>query len=150
MRQVRFTKEGYEKLQKEHADLTAKRVGAVDDLQKARELGDLSENGFYKAARAKLSSIDSRLRRLTMLLKRGVIVENAKRDVVDVGATVKVEQGGKEVTYYIVGDTEANPIKGKISLYSPIGRALAGRRVGDRVIIAIPTGSITCQIISIS
>lgn len=150
MRPVRFTKEGYEELKKEHADLLSKRPAAVDDLQKARELGDLSENGFYKAARSKLSATDSKLRRLTMLLKRAVIIENGRRDIVDIGATVKVLQGEKESTYHIVGDTEADPMHGKISLYSPIGRALVGRRVGDSVTIETPKGNIALKILSIS
>lgn len=150
MRQIRFTKEGFENLKKEETDLLHKRKFAVDDLQKSRELGDLSENGFYRAARGNLSSIDSRLRRLTLIIKNSTVITNLQTDTVEIGNTVTLLAREKELTYQIVGDIEADPIRGKISLLSPIGRAIAGRRVGDKVTITVPAGDIIYKIIKIS
>jgi transcription elongation factor GreA len=149
VRQIRFTKQGFESLKKEQADLLHKRTFAVDELQKARELGDLSENGFYKAARAKLSAIDARLRRISSLLKLATVIDSNDANVVGIGNTVKVTDGKREVFYKIVGDMEANPVEGKISLLSPIGKTLAGKRFGDQILIVTPSGNITYRIISI-
>lgn len=142
MRQIRFTKEGYEALKKEYDELLTLRPAAVEDLQKSRELGDLSENGFYKAARAKLSSLDGRLRRLSFQLRQAVIVENATTGTVEIGSTVSVSDGARDITYHIVGDLEADPDKGKISALSPIGQALVGKKRGDQISIAIPSGTL--------
>ena len=149
MRQIRFTKEGFENLKKEQVGLLHKRTFAVDELQQARELGDLSENGFYKAARAKLSSIDARLRILTLLIKNSTIVTNLQTATVEIGNTVTLAEGEKELTYQIVGDIESNPARGKISQLSPIGKAIAGRRVGETVTITIPAGNVRYRIIKI-
>ena len=75
MKQLRFTKIGFEALKRQQADLLSGRKGAVDELKKARELGDLSENGLYKAARARLSSIDARLQRIKLQLTTIKITE---------------------------------------------------------------------------
>lgn len=150
MRQIRFTKEGFESLKKEESDLLHERKPAVDELQRARELGDLSENGLYKAARAKLSSIDARLQRMKLQLTNAIIINKQQKTVVGIGNTVKVSDGKKEVTYHIVGDIEADPINNKISLLSPIGRAIEGKQVGDEVNITIPSGIVTYRIIKIS
>ncbi len=75
VKKIQFTKDGYENVKKEHADLTAKRVGAVQELSTAHDMGDRSENAAYKSARWKLSSIDKRLRHLKNLIKYGEVVE---------------------------------------------------------------------------
>jgi len=150
IRTIRFTKDGYDKLKADYDALIAQRPEAVEDLRKAREMGDLSENGFYKAARAKLSSIDSRLRRLTGILKDATIIEPTKTGAIGIGTTVTLSDGNKEFTYEMVGDLEANPSQGKISLLSPIGRAIAGRKEGERVTITIPTGEIHYRIVKIA
>ena len=150
MKRIRFTKEGYENLKQEYDELLEKRPSAVDDLKKARELGDLSENGYYRAARAKLSWVDARLRRLTGILNSAMVVMDFGSSVIGIGHTITVSDGKKELLYHIVGDLEANPKEDKISLLSPIGRALAGKHVGDEVTIVIPAGTITYRIIKIS
>lgn len=75
MRQIPFTKEGLDKIKKEKEDLIANRPAAVEDLAKARAMGDLSENGYYKAAKQKLSGIDFRVRQLTRLIQDAVVIE---------------------------------------------------------------------------
>lgn len=149
LKRIRFTQEGYEKLKKDYEELKKQRPPAVEDLRKAREMGDLKENGYYKASRAKLSFIDSRLHQLTYQLRLGVIVDETPSDTVGIGSVVVITDGEKKLSYELVGDVEANPSEKKISLLSPIGKALSGKRAGDRVSISVPQGIITYQILSL-
>ena len=149
MRQIRFTKDGYEKLKKEKEDLLLQRPDAVLDLKKAREMGDLSENGYYKSARFKLSSIDRRLRIIAATLKQAVLIDSTKNGVVNIGSLVTLLNDGKETNYTIVGDFEADPNQKKISLMSPLGKALEGKKIGDTVNIYTPSGKTTYRIINI-
>lgn len=150
MKQIRFTKEGYKKLKKENEDLLSQRRPAVEDLKKARDMGDLSENGYYKSARIKLSLIDRELRIISSTIKQAVIIDDARRDVVAIGSTVILSDGEREITYAVVGDLETDPSQGKISLLSPLGKAIEGKRAGDKVTIEIPTGKISYTIKNIS
>lgn len=143
---IRFTKIGYEKLQKDYKDLISDRVLAVEDLQKARAMGDLSENGYYKAARMKLSTIDRDLRRMVQLLEKGVILEKDAIDVIGIGCAIVLFDGKDEIAYTIVGDTEADPINKKISLLSPLGKAVFGKKAGDKVLVETPSGKKTYTI----
>lgn len=147
---ILFTKDGFEKLKEEQAELLVKRPGAVNNLQRARELGDLSENGAYKAARAELSQLDSRLRHLNRLLTQAKVIEVVSAATVGIGTKVGVKEGEKEATYSIVGGYESNPAEGKISIHSPIGRMLLGRKVGDTVEIIVPRGKVTYTVTSIA
>jgi transcription elongation factor GreA len=150
MKKTRFTKEGYENIQKEYKELLASRPEAVLDLKKARELGDLSENGYYKAARMKLSSIDGRLFRMKLAIRQAVIIDDSDSRGVTVGKQVVLQNGEKEVAYKIVGDLEANPAEGKISLLSPLGRAVEGKGVGEIVEAGTPSGLVRYTIKSVS
>jgi len=145
-----FTKEGLVKIKKEQITLLAERPVAVEDLRKAREMGDLSENGYYKAARAKLSSIDSRLRRLARLIKYAKVIENSHKGIISLGSRVTVKTNGKERMFEIVGKLEADPLQGKLSNKSPIGKSLLGKKVGDRVEVAVPAGNVTYEIVAIA
>lgn len=140
MNTIPFTKEGYEKVKEEYEKLLAERPDAVFHLKTARELGDLSENGYYKASRAKLSFIDSRLRHLKNLLKNGRIIEKSASATVDIGSTVTVSDGDTERTFSLVGGFESDPSQGKISHISPLGKALMGARVGEKRKITTPKG----------
>lgn len=150
---IRFTKEGYEKLKKEYADLIRQRPLAVLDLKKAREMGDLSENGYYKAARQKLNFIDGRLKRFSDFLKRADIIDTDGKkfpiDTVYIGSTVRLSDGKREKTYQIVGDLEASPSEGKLSLLSPVGRAIMGRQLNEEVNIKTPAGEFIYKIVKI-
>lgn len=150
MELIRFTKEGYEKLQREFEELKKERPDAVMHLKKARDMGDLSENGYYKASRAKLSSIDGRLFRIEMQLKHAQIIENNPSEGIDIGCTVTFANGDRERTYQIVGDLEANPAEGKLSLNSPIGKALSGKQQGEDVEISTPAGTTTYKILTVT
>lgn len=145
-----FTKNGYEKLEKEQEALLIKRKDVIETLKKAREMGDLSENGLYKAAKFELGDTDRKLRRAKIMLKQATIVTKSASDSVGIGSTIVILIGEKKNTYTIVGDFEADPSSKKISQNSPIGRALMGRRVGDTISFAAPSGNIAYTLLKIS
>lgn len=141
-----FTKQGYEDLVKEKNDLTKARPEAVFNLKTAREMGDLSENAAYRVARSKLSSVDRRLRFLTKILDNAYIMKVDFKGMVDVGCLVTVDTKFGVQTYQIVNSHESDLARGKISYYSPVGRALVGKRVDDVVEISTPNGNVTYTI----
>lgn len=149
MKQIRFTQEGFEKAQQEYEELQKQRPAVLEDLKKARELGDLKENGYYQASRQKLSHIDGRLFRLKIEMKYAVIIKNTAGDRASIGSQVTLTNAEKEITYTIVGDFEANPSEGKISLLSPLGKAIDGKKIGDEVTLETPRGKLIYKIVSI-
>jgi len=139
---VPFTKEGYENMKVLQTELQAKREVVLVSLQRAREMGDLSENGAYTAARFELGNVDRELRRLEYNLKYGQITGAKGTDKVGFANKVTVEINGKEYTYTLVGTQESDPKKAMISLESPIGIALLGKRIGDKAIVTMPDRTI--------
>jgi len=147
---MRFTRQGYQKIQDEYDQLTKDRVQAVEALRTAREMGDLSENAAYKVARHRLSQTDSRLQYLKKLLVEGKIARTTFTGAVAFGTSVTVEkENGKVVTYSIVEGFESDPSTGKLSTSSPIGRALLGKKVGDSINVSVPAGNISLKISNI-
>jgi transcription elongation factor GreA len=146
---IPFTPQGYKKLLAEKAQLLAERPEAVDHLKKAREMGDLSENGYYKASRQRLSFLDSRIRRVERLIKLAVIVEPSGCDYVQIGTTVRVNDGKADSEYTIVGGYESDPSQKTISHISPLGKALMGKRINERIEVHAPRGTITYTITKI-
>ncbi|EKD80701.1 MAG: hypothetical protein ACD_40C00035G0002 [uncultured bacterium] len=134
---VPFTRAGYEQLKIKQTELLAKREVVLIALQRAREMGDLSENGAYTAARFELGNTDRELRRLPFMLKYGVITEAKGTDRVGFGNRVTVELNGAEFTYLLVGTQESDPKLKMISLESPIGIALLGKSVGEKAIVTM-------------
>lgn len=149
-RRIPFTQVGYDKLLSEKKKLLSERPEAVDHLRRAREMGDLSENGYYKASRAKLSSLDSRLRHLEKLIRLGKVVQTAHTGFVDIGCTVTIFDGSKEFTYTLVGGYESDPIHHTISYISPLGKALMGKKEKDVVSVNAPKGLVTYTILHLS
>lgn len=149
MNKIPFTKDFLESLKQEQLDLIIERKDAVFHLAKARAMGDLSENGYYKSSKSKLVSIDHRLFTLSNLLKYGFIIEFENRGVVTLGASVTIENNNEIQTYLIVGKYESDPKKGKISNESPLGYALMKKKVGDRIELESPSGKIIYKIIKI-
>jgi len=147
---ILFTKEGYEKIKTDKQRFILERKEAVVTLKESRELGDLSENGLYKAARAKLSSIDNRIDRLDGLLKFGIIAGKPIIGEAGIGSRVQLSESSKIREYYIVGDYEANPLEGKISYTSPLGKEIVGKKAGDNITVTAPKGQIFYKIIKIS
>ena len=148
--EIQFTKEGFEKLEEEYQTLLDKRPGVLARMVAAREQGDLSENAGYHAAKGELGWIDRRMRELKILMRFGDVVESSQKSIVSFGSIVTVDVGGEKRDFKIVGKLEADPIAGKVSDVSPIGSALVGKKVGDRVEIDIPDGRVTYEVVAIN
>ena len=140
MRKISFTKQGLDKIIQEYDDLNAKRPAFVTELSRARDMGDRSENAAYKSARFQLSNLDRRIRRLKKIIDSANIITVNHTDYIDIGHTVKVKIDDAETEYTIVGGYESDVINGKISIHSPIGKALLRKKKGDTVLIEVPAG----------
>ena len=146
-----LSQERFDELAGELAELkTTKRIEVAQRLKTAKEYGDLSENSEYAEAREEQAAVETRISELEDLLKNVEIVKKAKGgDTVEVGSVVIVKKAGKEMTYTIVGSYEADPLAGKISDESPLGGAFLGKKVGDKVNVAAPAGTVTYEIMKI-
>jgi transcription elongation factor GreA len=151
---VPFTLEGYTRLKEELRQLTSvERPKIIKAIEEARAHGDLSENAEYHAAKEKQSFLEGRILELNDILSRAEVVEPDNRDNnrVVFGKTVVVYDinEDREVTYKLVGPYESDPDKGFISIASPIGQAILGRRPGDEVKVATPGGTKEYEILEI-
>jgi len=139
---IPFTKAGYEQLKVRQAELQVKREEVLIALQRAREMGDLSENGAYTAARLELGNVDRELRRLEFNIKYGQVTTVEGYEQIGFGNVITVEIAGREYTYTLVGTQESDPKKAMISIESPIGTALLGKRVGEKATVTMPDRTI--------
>jgi transcription elongation factor GreA len=149
---VHITPEGLEAVRKELHELTeVRRPSIVSKIKAARELGDLSENFEYHAAKNEQGMMEARVKELEAIVKNHVLIETKKPNgIVDMGSTVRFsEDGGDEEHYRIVGPAEADPKAGRVSYESALGKALIGHRVGDEVDIKTPNGSYSVRITAI-
>ncbi len=148
-----LTPEGARKLREELEYLkTEKRAELSARLRAAIQMGDLSENADYIATKEEQGFVEGRIQQLEHILRHAVFIEsNGRRDVVELGARVTVQEEGydDEETYHIVGATEADPLRGMISNESPMGKALLGKRVGDVVEVETPAGRLKIKILRI-
>ena len=155
MNKVPLTVAGANKLRAELEELkSVVRPRIIQAISDAREHGDLKENAEYHAAREQQSFAEGRIAEIESKLSNANIIDVTKTDAngkVVFGATVKIEDldSGKEVTYQIVGEDEANIKEGRISVGSPIARALIGKEVEDVVTVKAPGGSLEYEIISV-
>lgn len=145
MDKLPMTTQGHQALQEELRNLkSVERPNIVKAIAAAREHGDLSENAEYHAARERQSFIEGRIGELEDAIKRAEVIDTSKikGKTVRFGATVKVadEETDEEITYQLVGELEADIQQRKISIGSPLGRALIGREVGDSVEVTTPNG----------
>ncbi|MFH0877891.1 MAG: transcription elongation factor GreA [Candidatus Omnitrophota bacterium] len=151
---VFLTQKGYEKL-KEELDVLKKvnRREVARQLEKARAMGDLSENAEYDAAKEAQAHLEKKIAELQDKLSRARIIEheNIPTDKVYVGAkvTLKDLDTEEELNYWIVSPPEADYAQNKISIESPIGKALLGRKEGERVRVNVPAGVLTYAILKI-
>ncbi len=148
-----LTPEGIKKLQEELDYLVnVRRPEIARQIAEAKADGDVSENAGYDEAKNTQAFVEGRILTLKSILANAVVINNnGTRDHVDIGSTViirDVEYGDRE-TYTIVGSTEVDPTNGRISLKSPIGRALMGRRIGDIVEVQTPGGIVQFEIVEI-
>jgi transcription elongation factor GreA len=152
-RPVLLTKDGLQQLQEELDQLVQVRRGEVAErIRQAREFGDISENAEYTEAKNEQSLVEGRIQTLEAMIRNAVLIEDAPREagVVAAGATVTVTTEDGEESYAIVGAAEADPLKGRISNESPLGRALMGHRAGEEVEWTSPSGTSRLTIVSVS
>jgi transcription elongation factor GreA len=152
---VYVTPEGLEKLKAELDELVnVRRVALAQRLGAAIKQGDLSENADYITAKEEQGFLEGRIRELEMAARNAVVIETpmATDGRVALGSHVTVLEEGydDQETYHIVGPLEADPTKGKISYESPLGEALMGRVVGNKVTVQAPAGKIEFRIVEIS
>lgn len=145
-----LTAEGLEKLQKELIQLKGPaREDLSRRLREAIQMGDLSENADYIQAKEEQGFLEGRIQELEQLLNNVVIIDENKklRSSVDIGSVITVQESNyPEEIYFLVGPKEADPINGRISYESPIGKGLIGHKVGDEISIETPGGSIRLKI----
>lgn len=149
---VYVSKEGLEKFKQELDELiNVKRGEVIERIERAKELGDLSENAEYSAAKDEQAFIEGRIIELQGMIARAEIINGGgKVSNARVGSRVKVKSDGTESEYEIVGVAEADPLAGKISNESPLGRAFLGRKVGDKVQVQVPKGTVVYTILEIN
>ena len=151
---IYLTHEGREELREELDDLVKrKRPAMAERLRRAIAQGDLSENADYHTAKEEQAFLEGRIQEIEAILQNAEdIAETGDSDVVALGSCVTVVEEGiaDSETFRIVGVAEADPINGKVSHESPIGRALLGRRVRDVVLVEAPGGRIAFRITEIA
>lgn len=145
-----ITDEGKQELETELEELKGRRGAIAEKIAEARDYGDLSENAEYDAAREEQGLVESRIAEIEDILLNAEIIKNSTRSKVALGSKVELKTGKKTVVYTVVGPVEADPLEGKISNESPIGEALMGKKVGDKVTISTPKGEIAYEIVKIS
>ncbi len=149
-----LTYQGLQKLETELQELkVVRRKEVAQKIKEAREQGDLSENAEYDAAKDEQRDIEARIEEIEKILKNAEVVveEEVDLDTIGVGCQVRILdcEFDEELEYKIVGSTEANSLKGKISNESPVGRALLGARVGDTVEVETQAGVLTYKVLEI-
>ncbi len=150
-----LTREGHAKLVKQLKSLkSAKRREIADALEKARALGDLSENAEYDAAKQDQAINEKRISELEQKLMKARLIEeeNIPKDKAYIGATIKLVDisSKEEISYTLVSEDEANFDQGKISTSSPVGKALLGKKKGEIVHIRVPAGTLKYKVTEIS
>jgi transcription elongation factor GreA len=145
-----LTKEGYEELKAKLEVLKAGRSDIAEKLKVARSFGDLSENSEYDEAKSEQAKLEAEINDVEAMLQRAVIVEDDNNsEVVHLGSVVTIKstaKGSSEMTFTITGFAQADATKGKISDESPVGKALMGHKVGDKVVVEAPSGAVTYKI----
>lgn len=140
-----LTQEGINKLKEELNYLKdVKRGENLEALKEARAQGDLSENADYDAARNEQARIEARIAEIETIIKNVKIIKTTTDDIVNIGKQVKIyfEESKEEKIFFLVGSIEANPMEQKISIESPLGKAMVGRSEGDEVEVKTETGRV--------
>ena len=146
-----LTQDGLDGFKREFDELVnQKRPEAVKRVAAARDQGDLSENSEYAAAREELNFIDGRIAELEEVIRHAEIISaHHSKSTVNVGCQVTLHIDGRKDRYTIVGEWEANPKEKKISSSSPLGKAMIGKKVGEKVTVSAPIGTLVYKILSI-
>lgn len=148
---IQLTAEGLENLKKELDELkNVKLPEVISRVSTARDQGDLSENAAYQFGKQEQEFLEGRIEELEEIIRSATLISTTgQKGTVDLGCKVTVATHMGKVTFMIVGDWEAKPAEKKISGSSPLGKALIGRKVGDKVEVDAPVGKVTYSIVSI-
>lgn len=145
-----LTEKEYQNLKKELERLKkVERKKIAEKLSHAASFGDLSENAAYQEAKEAQAFLEGKITELERLLKEAKIIEKKKGKGVQVGDKVLLEINGKKEKFQIVGTTESDPLKGKISFEAPIAKAILGKKEKEKVIVEIPQGKLKIKILKI-
>jgi transcription elongation factor GreA len=150
-----YTKEGLKKLREELEQLErVDRVRVTNDIAEARDKGDLSENAEYHAAKEEQSLLELKIAKLKQVLSTARVLDDSQLDstkaLIHSVVKIKNQSTGKEFNYTLVADSESDLATGKISVNSPIGKGLLGKKVGETAEIKVPNGVMKFEIIAIS
>ena len=147
-----ISKDGLEKLRAEHDEMVSvRRPEIAQRIHDAKEHGDLSENAEYEDAKNEQAFVEGRIQTLESMIKNATLIdEHHSTDHVQIGSTVAVDSDDGAQSFTIVGSAEAKPADGRISNESPVGRALLGRKKGDKVVVKVPAGDFSYTIVEIS
>jgi len=154
-KEIILTDEGLKKLEEELEQLkTVKRKEIAEKIKEALSFGDLSENSEYDEAKNEQAFVEARILQLEATLKNVRVLDDDElnNEIISVGSKVLLKdiEFDEEVTYQIVGSTEADPANGKISDESPVGKALLGRKLGETVTVEAPIGEILYEVLGIN
>mgnify|MGYP002510850951 CR=1 FL=1 len=149
-----MTQEGYDALKKELNELKSVTRGEISEkIRVARGFGDLSENSEYDEAKNEQAIVEARIAELEVTLRNVKILDedDLTTEMIHVGSKIKVfdKEFDEEVSYQIVGSTEADPMNGRISEESPFGKALLGKAVGEVAVVEAPAGNIEYEVVAI-
>ena len=147
-----LSKEKYDELKRELEHLkTVRRKEVAESLEYAKSLGDLAENAEYHEARETQANIEDRIKKLEALLQSAVIVSRHHTEVVGIGSTVLLAREGEKgnISYKIVGSEEADLAHGKLSVASPLGHAMLGKKKGEPLVAKTPGGEVKYKIVGI-
>lgn len=145
-----LTPGGKQELEAELEQLKGRRGEIADKIADARDYGDLSENAEYDAAREEQGLLETRIAEIEDVLMNAELITHSKTDTVGLGSIVTLKTDGKKVEYTLVGPVEANPLEGRVSTESPIGQALMGKKVGDKVKLTTPKATLTYAVTSVA
>lgn len=147
---IQFTRKGYEKLESDLKRLEKYREEVLVRLQAAREMGDLSENGAYTAAKFEQGQVDHKLRHIRHQLKYGVVAEKKNSGKIDFGNYITLKNSSHEIEFTLVSKFESNPAKQMLSTESPLGQAVLGKKLGDTITVQAPAGDVKYTITKVS
>ena len=151
MAETYITRAGYQKLQEDLKELKSQKKGLSNDIDEARQKGDLKENAEYHSAKEKLGEVMGRIAKIEDQLSNARMIDDLKfkKDEVQIGARVKLQEkdSKEESEWTLVGPAESDPMSGRISVHAPLAQGLLGHKVGEEVRVDLPAGKKTFKIL---
>lgn len=147
---VLLTSDGLERLKNELQQVRARRLEATERMKEAAQPGDIEDNPEYEQAKEEVGRLDDRIYELDEMIGRAQIIEKRHADVIEAGSTIEIrDEQGEQHIFQVVGGAEADPAAGRISVESPVGRALVGRKKGETVEVSVPAGTVEITILAV-